>query len=275
MPTRWEGGEGGTAEAVVDAHGYVVGWNTGAERLLGRPAADVLGRPAADLLAEPVSRDRLVRVLARSTERWSGPLALRHRDGHRVDVTVIAHHHVPSLPPGQASERTPESWRIVSALSGREPRPEDDDLAKWAFEELPGCSISLYDAQLRYRRSNRAMVPVVGLPDSALRGLGIHDITTQPQTSALSDGLRQALESRAPVHLESYQRTGGDRRIHAWSVDFAPLTGPDGDVHGVVLVAHDTTEQFWARKRLVLLNEAARRIGSTLDLPGPQANCSR
>lgn len=263
VPARRGGGETGTAEAIVDARGYVTRWNRHAERLLGRLAGEVVGRPAAELLAEPVARDAVRRALAGDPERWSGPLALRHRDGHRVDVTVIAHHGVPL---GEAPDHAPDSWRVVCALTGTEPRPEDEDLARWAFEQLPRCSISLYDAQLRYRRSNQAMVPVVGLPDSTVRGLGIHDITTQPQTVNLSEGLRRALEGGEPVHLESFQRTGGERRIHAWSVDFAPLKGPDGTVHGVVLVAHDTTEQFWARKRLVLLNEAAGRIGSTLDL---------
>jgi len=247
------GGETGTAEVVVDARGFVTHWNVCAERLIGFPASEVVGHPAADLLAEPVPREELHRTLAEHRERWSGPLALRHRDGARVDVVVIAHH-------------VSGSWRIVCPLADREPRPEDADLVRWAFEQLPHCSVSIYDSELKYRHSNEAMLPVVGLPDSVVRGLDIHDITTQPQTANLSDGLRSALESGKPVHLESFQRTGGQRRIHAWSVDCAPLKDPDGTVHGVALVAHDMTEQLWARKRLVLLNEAAGRIGSTLDL---------
>lgn len=268
-PTPRGGSETGTAVAIVDGHGYVTRWNADAERLLGYRADDVVGRPAADLLVEPVAPDDVRQAMARNPERLSGPLALRHRDGRRVDVTVVAHHGVardgapPDAPDGPDAL---DSWRVVCALTGSEPRPEDEDLARWALEQLPRCSVSLYDAQLRYRRSNQAMVPVVGLPDSAVRGLGILDITTQPQAVKLADGLRRALESGEPVHLESFQRTGGQRRIHAWSVDFAPLKDTDGTVHGVALVARDMTEQFWARKRLVLLNEAASRIGSTLDL---------
>ncbi|MFC5664412.1 SpoIIE family protein phosphatase [Kitasatospora misakiensis] len=255
---------------VVDGRGYVTGWNADAERLLGHPAEEVVGRPAADLLVEPVNGADLRRALAGNPERLSGPLALRHRDGRRVDVTVVAHHGVPDDPLDDPLDDPPndppDSWRVVCALTGSEPRPEDEDLAQWAFEQLPHCSVSLYDARLRYRHSNQSMVPVVGLPDSAVRGLGMLDITTQPQAVDLADGLRRALESGEPVYLESFQRTGGERRIHAWSVDFAPLKDSDGTVHGVALVAHDMTEQFWARKRLVLLNDASRRIGSTLDL---------
>ncbi|MBR7828388.1 SpoIIE family protein phosphatase [Actinospica sp. MGRD01-02] len=247
-------GETGTAEVVVDARGFVTHWNGPAERLLGYPADEIVGRPACGLLFERPAPEEVRRAAAENTERWSGPLALRHRDGGRVDVVAIAHH-------GSGK------WRFVCPI-GRDgdARPEDDDLARWAFDQLPACSVSLYDAELKYRRSNQAMRPVVGLPDETVRGLDIHDITTQPQTINLADGLRRALETGEPVHLESFQRTGGERRIHAWSVDFAPLKDPEGEVHGVALIAHDITEQFWARKRLVLLNDAASRIGSTLDL---------
>ncbi|HET9167901.1 MAG TPA: SpoIIE family protein phosphatase [Actinospica sp.] len=253
------GVETGTVEVVVDAHGFVTHWNVAAERLLGFPADDVVGRPASELLIAPVTAAAIEQAVARNPERWSGPLALRHQNGGRVDVVAIAHH----IPAGEGK---PETWRFVCPLSGTEIRPEDVDLARWAFEQLPRCPVSVYDAELRYRLGNQAMLPVVGLPDSVVRGLDIHDITTQPQTAHLSDGMRRALETGEPVHLESFQRTGGERRIHAWSVDLAPLKDPAGTVHGVALVAHDMTEEFWARKRLVLLNEAAGRIGSTLDL---------
>ncbi|MEZ0110564.1 serine phosphatase RsbU (regulator of sigma subunit)/PAS domain-containing protein [Catenulispora sp. EB89] len=247
-----------TAECVVDAQGRVTRWNQGAQSLLGYPAAEIVGHPAAELMAEPASKADFLHAVGTDPERWSGELALRHRDGRRVDVVVVAHHGAPGS--------GPDAWRVVSPLDGTQPRPEDDDLAHWALDQLPRCSVSLYDADLRYRRSNQSMETVVGLPDAAIRGLPIHDITTQPQTSALADGLRSAVDSGEPCRLESFQRTGGQRRSHAWSVDFAPLKDPGGEVRGVALVAHDITEQYWARKRLVLLNEAASRIGSTLDV---------
>jgi PAS domain S-box-containing protein len=294
-----EGGgspEPGTAEGIVDARGFVTRWSSGAQQLLGYSAEQVVGHPAARLLASPLSRSAVLSALRAHPERWSGHLMLRHKAGHSVSVLVIAHHHRgpdvsealdgsdgrEALDVSDASDSADTLvaassgpvdsnfstgyWRFVCPLEGREPLPSDDDLARWAFEQLPRCAVSIYDTDLRYRRSNQAMAPVVGLSDDAVRGLGIHDITTQPQTVNLADGLRRALSSGEPYHLESFQRTGGERRIHAWSVDFGPLKSPDGTVHGVGLVAHDTTEQYWARKRLVLLNEAASRIGSTLDL---------
>ena len=257
-PARQVPREADTAECLIDPQGRVTGWNRAAQRLLGYPAADVAGHPAAALLAEPASAAQILRAVGSDPERLSGELALRHHDGRRVEATVVAHRNPPACAPG--------TWRVVCALSGRQPRRADDDLAYWTFDQLPRCSVSIYDADLGYRRSNQAMVPVVGLPDDAIRGLHIEDITTQPQTGALADGLRRALDSGEPGHLESFQRTGGQQRVHSWSVDFTPLKDPDGHVRGAALVAHDTTEQYYARKRLVLLNEAASRIGSTLDL---------
>ena len=240
----------------MDARGRVTHWNQAAQCLLGYSAGEVLGRPAAELLADPGSSADVMGAVSAERERWAGELALRHRDGRCVYAVVVAHYAAPGYGPG--------TWQVVCSLE-REPRPEDDDLASWAFDQLPRCSVSIYDADLRYRRSNQSMVPVVGLPDDAIRGLRIDDITTQPQTGKLADGLRRAVDSGEPCQLESFQRTGGQRREHAWSVDFAPLKDPGGEVRGVALVAHDITEQFWARKRLVLLNEAALRIGSVLD----------
>jgi serine phosphatase RsbU (regulator of sigma subunit)/PAS domain-containing protein len=247
-----------TAECVVDAQGLVTRWSRGAQRLLGYPTVEIVGRPAAELLADAVSPAQVRQAVGVDPERWSGELALRHRDGRRVDVAVVAHHGFPGS--------GPDMWRVVCALDSGQPRPEDDDLASWVFDQLPRCSVSIYDADLRYRRSNQSMVPVVGLPDEVIRGLRIEDITTQPQTGKLAEGLRHAIDSGEPYRLESFQRTGGQRREHAWSVDFAPLKDPGGHVRGAALVAHDITEQYWARKRLVLLNEAAIRIGSTLNV---------
>jgi hypothetical protein len=46
----------------------------------------------------------------------------------------------------------------------------------------------------------------------------------------------------------------------------SPLRDKIGAVRGVSLSGHDMTEQYWARKRLQLLNDASTRIGSTLDV---------
>ncbi|MCG0291121.1 PAS domain S-box protein, partial [Streptomyces sp. PSAA01] len=83
----------GLATATVDEHGVVTGWSEGARRLLGYRAEDVVGRAAAELRAEKTAGNAgegagpcLV-----DRARWSGRVALRHRDGHRVEAELLAH----------------------------------------------------------------------------------------------------------------------------------------------------------------------------------------
>src|SRR4051794_15540042 len=73
-----------TARAVIDARGAVARWSVGARRLLGYEAHEVRGRPAAALLADSDG------LAAPAGPRWSGDLALRHRDGRTVAVHLLA-----------------------------------------------------------------------------------------------------------------------------------------------------------------------------------------
>src|SRR5215471_7902509 len=77
------------ATAVIDGRGNVLAWSAGARRLLGYAAGDVTGRPAARLLASdlPASARRCL------TEQrdWNGRVSLRHMDGGRVDLELLAH----------------------------------------------------------------------------------------------------------------------------------------------------------------------------------------
>src|SRR4051812_19968065 len=85
---RWDKGiilgrmEHVAAAVTLDALGMVTGWSEGARLLTGHSAEEVVGRSAADLLAEDPPPDA---VAART-----GPVALRHRDGHRVRLTLTA-----------------------------------------------------------------------------------------------------------------------------------------------------------------------------------------
>lgn len=77
--------EATTARATVDAHGRVTGWSRGPHLLLGYGPAGVLGRSADRLLAEEPPL-RTVRALP----GWNGTVALRHRDGRRLAVNLLA-----------------------------------------------------------------------------------------------------------------------------------------------------------------------------------------
>ena len=76
------------ATATVSRLGVVTSWSHGAQRLLGHPATDVVGRVVTELLAADPS-DAAWAALA-GAEAWSGPAAVRHRDGSRLVLGLRA-----------------------------------------------------------------------------------------------------------------------------------------------------------------------------------------
>ncbi|MFD6128994.1 PAS domain-containing protein, partial [Streptomyces diastaticus] len=126
--------EGATARVLLDGSGRITHWNDGAQRLLGHTAAEMLGRPARELLADPSATapcgdERRL--------RWKGTVDLRHRDGRRLTVRLLAHW----LP---RYEGHPDGWLLVSPLAGAERTVEDDQLPRPAFLYAPNA-LALYD----------------------------------------------------------------------------------------------------------------------------------
>ena len=240
-----------TARAVIDESGTLLEWNAGAERLLGWPVAEVVGRPGLNLL---VDKD----VLAPAGSRWDGTVALRHRDGHEVSVWLLAHHR-------PSRNETPGRWLLFTPLDRGTPHSPDDPLTSAALTQSP-CAVAVYDERLRLRRVNDAMADVIGLPEERVRGLRLAEIGGKPQSEELEAHMVQVLTTGRPLDVQTYMRTGGEDSAHAWLARLAPLTDAEGRVRGVCLAAHDFTDNYLARERLQLVNEASVRIGSTLDI---------
>ncbi|MEU9187036.1 SpoIIE family protein phosphatase [Streptomyces sp. NPDC048484] len=243
-----------TAKAVIDSDGIVVEWNEGARRLLGRAAADVVGRPAADLLAPDTAAPRR----PSAENRWSGTLGLRHEDGRTLCVWLLAHRRRPAL--GDRSD-----WLVVTPLDDGDPVTEDDSLAATFLDQAP-CATAIFDEQLRLRRVNAVMAEFMGLPEEHIRGLRIPEIGGRPQNEELEGHMLRVLLTGRRADVQTYLGTAPEGRAQAWLARMAPLTDDEGRVRGVCLSAHDFTEQYLARERLQLVNEASIRIGSTLDV---------
>ncbi|MFC4507776.1 MULTISPECIES: SpoIIE family protein phosphatase [Streptomyces] len=244
------------ANVTIDEHGIVTGWNAGAEALLGYAPAQLVGRPAAGLLAEGID-ERELRSLA-GLPRWNGRIALRHRDGHRLEARVLAHRRAPE---GGRLE-----WFLVCALTGLEPRAEDDALVNRHHEQVAGCQMAVFDTGRGLRRANQAWLRSLGLTEDDVRGLQPSEALDHPVVTRLERFMLRALQSGEPQAVESYMTVPGESREHAWLLFLTPLRDEDGRVRGVGAAAHDITEQYWARKRLVLLADASARVGSTLDV---------
>ncbi|KOG37242.1 SpoIIE family protein phosphatase [Streptomyces resistomycificus] len=247
--------EAATARVVVDGHGVVTAWNEGARRLLGYRASEVVGRNGSVLLADAAHTHVLDSLTG--LPRWSGTATLLHRDGHRLTVGLLAHHR---------ENDGDDDWLLVSAVSKPAPTPEDDSFVRRSFAQAP-YTMALYDTGLRLRWANADMERVMGLSEKEMRGLRVTEIVLDPESERTEEGMRTALETGRLQELGAALHLAGHERESVWSVSLVPVRNSDGRSEGVLLSAHDVTEQYLARQRLVLVNDASVRIGSTLDLP--------
>jgi PAS domain S-box-containing protein len=247
--------EAATARAVVDGHGVVTTWNEGARRLLGYRAPEVIGTSGARLLADgahPHVPDALTGL-----RRWSGTATLLHRDGHRLTVGLLAHRR------GSAGG---EDWLLVAPVTRPAPTPRDDAFVRRSFAQAP-YTMALYDTGLRLRWANGDMERVMGLSEAEMRGLRVTEIVLDPESERTEEGMRTALRTGRPQELGAALHLAGHERESVWSVSLVPVRDSGGRLEGVLLSAHDVTEQYLSRQRLVLVDDASLRIGSTLDLP--------
>ncbi|WP_234311766.1 SpoIIE family protein phosphatase [Streptomyces griseus] len=246
--------EAATATAVVDGRGLVTAWSAGARRLLGYPASEVVGRPGAALLADGPPSD-VLRSLP-SLPRWSGTATLRHRDGHPLAVNLLAH---------RRQDGAGAEWLLLSPVSRPAVSPDDDAFLGRSFTQSP-CTMALYDTRLRLVRANADMERAIGLSEEEMRGLRVSEIVHHPQADLTEQAMRRVLETGEQQDTRASLNLVGQERASVWTLSLAPVRDDDGRMEGVLLSAHDMTEQYLARQRLALLNEASLAIGSTLDL---------
>ncbi|WP_406482264.1 SpoIIE family protein phosphatase [Streptomyces sp. NBC_01615] len=249
-----------TATATVDEQGIVTGWSEGARRLLGYESSQVVGHSAARLLADDVGDvgDRAWRDVA-GRARWSGSVALRHRDGSRLERRLLVHRRIPG------GARAGGEWLVVSAVAGGRRMPGGGALGEWVFGQSP-CILAVFDADLRLVRANAGMERALQLTEDQMRGLRLVDLAPHPVSDEAEAKMRLALESGEVQQVEAYLRPTGVSAEHGWPASLAPLKDPDGRVHAVCLAAHHTLPEHLARQRMLLLNDATARIGTTEDV---------
>ncbi|MGW0769320.1 SpoIIE family protein phosphatase [Streptomyces sp. NPDC002676] len=242
------------ATAIIDAQGRVTGWSEGARLLTGHLAEEVVGRPAAGLLAAdmPTAAVSGAATTAGALAARTGTLTLRHRDGHELEVALTA------CPVLDADGR-PAAYVVTAG-------PPGAALAAQAFQQA-SMSMSVFDLRQRYLRLNEAACEVMGVPEGELLGRYFPDTVedAEPHRGFLRH-LREVAETGEPVRYESFASAPTLNEEHTWSIEMWPLRDGRGELSAVALAAFDSTEQYWARRRAALLNEAARAIGTTLDV---------
>lgn len=245
-----------SAMAELDSNGVVIGWSGAAERLLGYRASEVIGRSGSVLLEEKA--DRILLERCRAGDCWVQGLALRRRDGERVEVSA------------RVSEiaRAEEICWLVTAI-------EVSALGHWEVDQailhslLKQSSIGLavVDTDLRYTWINEALERQGGVSLQQRLGRRISDVLPGLPVDAIEKNMRHVLETGKPIiDFEVSGHTWASSEPSASSTSYFRLEDPAGHVLGVCHVVIDSTARYRARQRLALLNGASFRIGTTLDI---------
>ncbi|MFJ8468089.1 SpoIIE family protein phosphatase [Streptomyces swartbergensis] len=243
---------------VVDARGVITVWSDGARRLLGYEPDEIVGRGATRLLAADLPG--ATRRHVADGQRWASEVALRHRDGDRVVVRLQG---TPML---DADRR--RLWLVTgTALAHTARRAGHGALTLWdlTLAQLP-VPVAVYDREARLVAANEIMTQVMGRSEEEMKGLTLWEIEPRPPFDEYDRLQREVLRTGEMIFHEEHGRAPGETRPHAWSMFMSPLKDETGAVQGVSATVFDTTEQYWARRRLAVLNDAGLRIGSTLDV---------
>ncbi|MFF7160461.1 SpoIIE family protein phosphatase [Streptomyces sp. NPDC008086] len=248
------------AAAVVSGRGVVLGWTRSAEELLGRPASETVGTRAADLLAMPGDPVRVAGVAerCRAGMGWSGVIAVRHRDGRRIDVDLRV---------SAAFRIGADECFLISARERRQQWAVGQSVLDGFLTRSP-VGMAVMDTQLRYVWLNDTLERFGGVPREQRLGRRLSELLPGLQADTLEGLMHKVLETGLPV--TDYEYVGWSwadpHRQRAYSTSFFPLVDPDNSITGVCYMVLDVTERWNARQLLSLVSEAGTRIGTTLDV---------
>ena len=138
----------------------------------------------------------------------------------------------------------------------------------WAFTQSP-FALAIHDRDLLCVRVNDRMCQMFGLTEDQLRGRRLTDVLPGPQYGALEHYMRQVLDTGEPTQRETYRRVPGETSERAWSVSVSPLKDQAGLTQAVWIGVLNITEQYAARQRLTLLNQAGPASARPWMSPGP------
>ncbi|UKY49292.1 SpoIIE family protein phosphatase [Streptomyces inhibens] len=252
-----------TAVVMADRAGVAQGWSEGAERLLGHSVAEALGRRLADLFAvvDPESApDRRWEARLAETDGWSGLEAVRHKDGHRLDLEFRI------LPVVDARNR---SARLV--LAAEMAQAPWSGASRSLLEGILGMSpigVGMVNCDLEYVWLNDALVRMGGATREERLGKRLGQVQPGLAVESIEAEMRRVLDTGTPsVGYEYLGRPQSDpQREHAYSTSFFRLEDEAHQSLGVCYMVLDVTESYRARQRMALLNRAGERIGGSLDV---------
>ncbi|MFF5447966.1 SpoIIE family protein phosphatase [Streptomyces sp. NPDC012888] len=241
-----------TATATISEQGLVTEWSEYARRLLGYPPAEVVGQPAARLLADDPGVTAA--LAAPGQERWSGTVALRHRDGRRMELGLLAHR--------WTSTGGTAKWFVVSAVPGGPGTSPGEPLDGWVLDQSP-CLLAVFDADLRLVRANAGMERALSLTEAEMRGLRLPEIAPDPASDEIERKMRLVWENGEPQDVDAFVRPAHGSPEPGRAASLAPVRDTDGRLRAVCLTAHERTGAAEDDPHRVLLQDAAGALPGT------------
>ncbi|MGJ5797625.1 SpoIIE family protein phosphatase [Streptomyces europaeiscabiei] len=245
---------GGIATALIDSQGIVLRWSRAAAELVGRTAAEVCGRSVVGLLADTPNQGRRTMLCGSKTSE-AGEATLVHRSGRRVDVTFHA------LRLDDCSEML-----LLAAPTRQVTDWEQGSAFLRALLVQDRLGLGIHDADLTIVRTNLAP-DVFGGPAPPVGGR-LREVLSDEDAKDIEVALREVLETGVPV-LNRQQRVESPHvpgRQWILSLSAFRLEGALGHPMGVAVLFTDATERRRAQRRSELRQEAALRIGRSLDV---------
>ncbi|NUO40445.1 MAG: SpoIIE family protein phosphatase, partial [Streptomyces sp.] len=133
-----------------------------------------------------------------------------------------------------------------------------------------------YDPELRFLWINASSGRVIAHSEEQVLGkhyrevLPEFDRTLFPERDdkPYTDKLAEVARTGEPARLITVFRPRGSDYANAWATSIWPVRDAEGTVRAVANWGFDMSAEYWARQRLLILNNASGGIGRTLDVIG-------
>lgn len=245
------------AIVLADGEGYILSWNSAAERLFGYPAQEVLRQSLTMIMPE---RYRVNHQRALERVRTTGDLRLKgtivtmhglHKDGREFPI-----------------EMSLSSWisggqrmhcgiaRDITARKTAEARLLQQQIEQQVLLDLIPAMVWYKDSHNRILRANRRAAESINKTVAEIEGHATDEFYPDEAEQYHQDDLEVIVSGRPKLGIvEPYQTGSGEKR---WvQTDKVPYLDPQGNILGVLVFAQDITDR---QRTEAALRESEERL---------------